>query len=66
VIKVTSDVPIYEVDGEETQTGPGPNLTVESHWNHRDRVVLVVDNHRYTVLAHDVEAAVKNAQNSAH
>lgn len=43
----------------ESDTLPHPNLLVESHWNYRDRVVLVTPNgERLTILAADLHLAV--------
>jgi len=40
---------------------PG-GLVVESHWNDQDRVVLVVDGKRYTVIASDLADAAERAR----
>lgn len=63
-IKVSSHVPIYEVD-EETADPGDLTLEVRSYWNGKDRVVIVDTSGReLTVVARDVIKAVENAQNS--
>ena len=60
-IKVESKVTIYEKNGEETSGLVQPTLSVVSHWNLRDMVVIEVDERKYTVVASDLQDAIMNA-----
>jgi len=62
MIKVTSEVQCYEVNGQECT---GPRVRVDSHWNRDAMVVLDIDGKRYTVSASDLIAALHNATNTA-
>lgn len=55
-IKVTNEVPTYDEPAKK-------NVLVSSHWNYSDRVVLEVGNQKVTVIAADLEAAIRNATN---
>jgi hypothetical protein len=55
-ILVTNEVPTYDEP-------PKPTVRVSSHWNYSDRVVLEVGDQKVTVLAADLEAAIRNATN---
>lgn len=63
-IKVRCEVPVYEVNGEETKTLSQPQLIVESHWNRSQMVVLTIGNEKVTVLGDDLVAAIQNAERS--
>jgi hypothetical protein len=67
MIKVSSVVSCYEVDGKETSgmNAKRPELNVRSHWNRQEMVVLEIDGKAYTVLASDLKAAVDNATNTS-
>ncbi len=64
-MKVTSKIPIYEFNGKEVSGLPSDDtmLTVNSHWNWTDRVVLKLGNQEITVLSSDLIKAVRNAEN---
>ena len=51
---------VYELDGADHYKPGG--LIVESHWNDHDRVVLVVDGKRYTVVASALADAAERAR----
>ena len=57
---VTVRLTVYELDGADHYKPGG--LIVESHWNDHDRVVLVVDGKRYTVMAEDLADAAERAR----
>ncbi|MBI3938160.1 MAG: hypothetical protein HY323_14375 [Betaproteobacteria bacterium] len=57
---VTVRLTVYELDGTDHYKPGG--LIVESHWNDHDRVVLVVDGKRYTVVASDLADAAERAR----
>ena len=64
-MKVTSVLPIYEVDDKETPASERDRgLIVESHWN-RDRLVVLQmpDGQRVTVEAAALKRATDNAAN---
>ncbi len=58
MIKVTCTVQNYDNPAKE-------DLKVHSHWHQKEMVELEINGQRYTVLARDVEAAVKNCTNTA-
>ncbi len=62
-VKVESSINVCEQDGEETKGLILPQLVVKSHWNERDKVVLVIGGHEYTVVGSDLGAAITNAEN---
>lgn len=62
MLKVESKVPIYEINGQETEDSDGQVIVVTSHWNRQSMVVIEVNGGRKaTVLAADLEAAITNA-----
>jgi hypothetical protein len=63
MIEVQNKVPVYEVDGKDVAIS-GPKIHVLSHWNSGDRVVLQIGERTWTVIAADLEAAIKNATNT--
>lgn len=63
---VKNEIKIYETNGKDTPIGSNPILSVTSHWNHHNSVVIDVgDGKTYTVLAKELQAAIQNAINSA-
>lgn len=65
MIKVRSEMDIFEVDGKKPEDYPPPKLVIESHWNCPNRVVVVLpDGKRFTVIVSDLDAAIRNATNS--
>jgi len=63
MIKVSQQVEIYEENDKEVPIGTNKYMGVESHWNHNERVILVIEGKRITVIADDLEAAITNATN---
>lgn len=65
-VNIKQTIEVYEVDGKEvTPVMPSEKLGVESHWNDRDRVVLVLPSGRHlTVIGDDLTIAITNAMNS--
>ena len=61
MINVTSEVRVYEKNGKETEYLNTPKIIVENHWNRDSFVVLVIDGVEYTVVAGDLDAAIRNA-----
>lgn len=65
MIKVTCEIPVYEVDGQAPAMS-GPGLAVRSHWNDPRMVVIETPNgEKVTVVARDLEAAIRNATNTS-
>ncbi len=58
-IKVESAVKIYEDDEPSDK-----KIIVSSHWNDNDFVVIKIGKKSATVIASDMIAAIKNAQNN--
>ncbi len=64
MIKVTCELPVYEIDGQAPPMNGAP-LIVQSHWNNRQWVVLLMPNGPpITVNAADLKAALENATNT--
>lgn len=63
MIKVKQEVQIYEEDDKDVALGERKYIEVESHWNYNERVILVVEGKRITVLEDDLRAAITNATN---
>ena len=61
MIKVKSDVTVYEINGEETHGLELPTIEVKSDPIFGDRVVLVVRGVEFQVLASDLTNAIANA-----
>jgi hypothetical protein len=57
-VKVTNEVPTYD----EPAT---PSVRVHSHWNEPSKVVLEVKGEKATVGVAEIEAAIRNASNTA-
>lgn len=55
----SATIKVYEIDGSDTKLIDGPTIKVESHWNDGDRITLVVDGKRHTVIADDLEEAMQ-------
>lgn len=71
MIESTNRVRVYEVDGKEVEGLNHPSVFVKSHWNREGWVVLrLIDasenpaSPSYAVSVKDLEAAVRNANNS--
>jgi hypothetical protein len=64
-IKCTSVIDVLAIDGSETKIGSDERkMMVHSVWNWtKERVTLEIDGHKYTILAHDLYAAIHNATN---
>ena len=62
-VEVKQKIRVYAVDGREVKIGETIELGVESDriWN--TRVVLVIGEHSYTVIGHDLALATSNAMN---
>ena len=66
MIKVTSEVKIYEIGGKEVKLGTNKVLSIESHWNKSDFVNITLPGFDpITVPAGDLKAAIENAQNAS-
>jgi len=63
MIKVSQTIRIYEENDKEVPIKIDKYMGVESHWNRDERVILVIDGERITVIAADLEAAISNATN---
>ena len=59
-MKVITKIKVYEINGSDDVD---KELEIDSHWNMKDRVTLIINGIGYTVLAEDLIKAIKNAQN---
>lgn len=65
MIKVSSEVIIYEIDGKEVKIGTNKVLLIESHWNKPDFVNITLPGFDpITISARDLKVAIENAQNA--
>ena len=58
-LKTEIKVEIYELNGERIPVGRTENLLVLSHWNHGERITIVFNNQKMTVIADDLTEAIK-------
>lgn len=62
-MKATVEIKVYEKDDEGWANDPDANepVVLESHWNddRGEKVVLVIDGHRYALVRRHLEAAIK-------
>ena len=63
-MNVRTEIAIYEIDGDGVTPIPTPRLVIESHPLWQDHVTLRgLDGHTFTVMAGDLEMAIRNATN---
>ena len=60
-IKISQKITIYEIDDEEVADN---ELSINSHWNYDNFVILKIGNKDYTVDGDDLKTAIDNAMNS--
>lgn len=67
MIKVECIVKVYEVNNKEVapQMGDAFDIYVKSHFDNNKLVVISVGDHEFTVVARDLEAAIRNATTTA-
>lgn len=63
MIKVMSEVTIYQQNGKDTIV-ERPVVQVKSHWNKPDFVDIKINDVEVTVLARDLKSAIDNATNT--
>ncbi|MEM8973630.1 MAG: hypothetical protein AAGD43_16350 [Pseudomonadota bacterium] len=57
---VEAEIRIYEIDGDEVEMGGNRTLTLQSHSNERDKVVLsMVDGKKITVASSRLLKAIE-------
>ena len=64
-VNVTSEITVYELNGEEILDCRKLTISVQSHTTKNRSVVVVVDGSRFTVRARDLQVAIENATNNA-
>jgi len=66
--KVRCEMKVYEIDGKEVPAvvgaKPPPLLTVESHWNRPQLVLLKFGDVSISVSSSELQACVANATNT--
>lgn len=60
-VEVVAQIKVYEDDHSETWGDSEKHLTLKSHWNYPDAVVLIAEGSRYTIIAKDLRAALDAA-----
>jgi endonuclease V-like protein UPF0215 family len=63
-MKVTNEIGVCKVNGEDVSSVNGPKIYIESCWNSRCWVVIQIDNKEYTVDGSDLQKAISNALNT--
>lgn len=48
-VNVKNEIKVYEVNGKDVPPQGSVSVWVESHWNDRDFVVLLVEGRKFTV-----------------
>lgn len=56
-------VTVREVDGTTVSTGDRPALTIESHWNDPQMVVIRFSGANVAVVGEDLIKAIRNSMN---
>lgn len=64
MVKVEQTIRVYELDGKDVTIGEQVEIGINSHWNRDSIVEIRVGQHRYGVLASDVQTAIENATNT--
>lgn len=62
-MKIINLININEINGEDIKLSAREELQIESHWNYKDRVVLIFGDKKITVLADELIYAIKNSCN---
>jgi endonuclease V-like protein UPF0215 family len=63
-VEVVNRIYVYEIDDNESEAGKShPKVTISSHWNRQELVVIEIAGHTYTVNATDITKAIENATN---
>jgi hypothetical protein len=65
MIKVSNEVPLYEVNGSDVGVLKEGPLIVEAHWNRCEFVRIKHGDLDVTVCAKDILAAIANATNTS-
>ena len=65
MIQVSSKVEVIEINGKDVGINESEVIEVKNHWSANTLVVLVVDGKSFTVSVKEMEAAIKNATNTA-
>ena len=61
--KVQNEIGIIEITGKDFKIGQGKILKISSHVTHNERVVLEIDDNKYTIKASHLNLAIENATN---
>jgi hypothetical protein len=64
MIKVSQQIRVYEENDKEIPLGQQRHISVESHWNWNERVILEIGKERITVIGRDLKVAIDNAMNT--
>ena len=62
MIDVKSEVKIHEINNEKVECFKH-KLAVLSHWNEDDKIILQIEDKKYTINAYDLQKAIENATN---
>lgn len=63
MITVINEVKVYEIDDKELQPVGDETLVITSHWNSKQRVNIITNGRKITVIASDLKTAIENATN---
>lgn len=62
-MEVLSKIQIYEIDGKDVDLKKQESLSIQSHWNYHDFIVISYGPKSITVNKEDLIKAVVNAGN---
>ena len=65
MIEVFNKVKIYEINGEDTNYNDNTILVVKSNWIDDKRIIIEYNGMELTVVASDLQDAIKNATNTS-
>ena len=61
-VESKNEIKVYEVRGEDTGNDD-ISISIVSHWNRREFIIIDTGNSAYTVDADDLRKAIENSQN---
>ena len=63
-VEVKQKIEVYEINDEDVPIGKTETMSVDSHWNRDEFVVLGFRGKRLTVTASNLQDAIRNATNT--
>lgn len=63
MMNVKTEINVYEENGQDVPVGETKKISVESHWNRKNFVVIKIGKKTVTVVGSHLSEAISNAQN---